>query len=136
MPGSEPNERALRKVLIVDDERDLVEPLAMRLGAGAGYEVSVAFDGDEGFRKALLERPDFALVDLAMPELDGWSLCRRLRENVNTRGIRIIIMTAWVSKDLERRAAAEGVTKVLLKPFEERELLTALDAAEHGGTGP
>jgi len=128
MPGPAPS-KAPKKVLIVDDERDLVEPLALRLSAGARFEVATAFDGDEGFRKALEDPPDAVLIDLAMPELDGWQLCRRLRENAHTRGARIVIMTAWVSKDLERRALQEGVTKVLLKPFEDADLLDALGAA-------
>lgn len=118
--------KAPRKVLIVDDERDLVEPIALRLSAGGRFDVSVAYDGEEGWRKALADPPDAVLVDLAMPEMDGWQLCRRLREDSRTRHARVVIMTAWVSKDLERRALAEGVTKVLLKPFEDEELTAAL----------
>lgn len=120
---------APRRILIVDDERDLVEPLALRLSVQGGFEVDAAFDGDEGFRKALVVRPDVALIDLSMPELDGWGLCRRLREHPLTRRVRVVIMTAWVTRDLERRALAEGVTKVLLKPFDEAELLAAISPA-------
>ena len=122
-------ERPLKRVLIVDDERDLVEPMTMRLEADGRFEISEAFDGDEGFRKALYLQPDAALIDLAMPGMDGWQLCRRLHEHPTTRRTRVILMTAWVSKDLERRALSEGVTKVLLKPFENEELLATLDEA-------
>ncbi|MFI5344972.1 MAG: PleD family two-component system response regulator [Elusimicrobiota bacterium] len=109
----------------MDDERDLVEPLALRLTAG-GHEVSTAYDGSEGLRKARLMQPDLAIIDLSMPEIDGWELCRRLREDPLTRRTRLVIMTAWVSKDLEKRALREGVAKILLKPFEDEDFMAAL----------
>lgn len=121
---------AAKKILIVDDERDLVRPLALRLSAGGRYEVAVAFGGLEGFERAVACRPDIALVDLSMPGVDGWDLCRRLREDPRTRGTEVVIMTAWLSPDLGRRAAAEGVKRLLLKPFEEADLFSALESAE------
>ena len=119
---------AVKKVLIVDDERDLVKPLALRLAIGGRYEVAVAYDGEDGLAQAVQFRPDVALIDLAMPGLDGWHLCRGLREDTRTRRTKVIIMTAWLSADLGRRALSEGVTQLLLKPFEETELLKALEA--------
>lgn len=119
--------RPARRLLIVDDERDLVRPLALRLAADGRFEVAVAFDGEDGLARAHDFRPDIALVDLSMPGLDGWQLCRRLREDPVTRGTAIIVMTAWLSPDLGKRAASEGVSRLLLKPFEEDELLKALE---------
>lgn len=121
-------EPARRRILIVDDERDLVRPLALRLAADGRFEVAVAFDGEEGLARARERRPDIALIDLSMPGLDGWGLCRRLREDPRTRETVLIIMTAWLSPDLGRKAAAEGVGSLLLKPFEEADLLKALEA--------
>jgi CheY-like chemotaxis protein len=125
--------------LIVDDERDLVEPLLLRLRATGLYDVAAAYDGRDGLERAGQFRPDVALIDLAMPEIDGWHLCRKLREDPRTRGTKVIIMTAWLSPDLGRRAASEGVTRLLLKPFEDADLLTALElepAAAPGGDAP
>lgn len=116
----------IKKLLIVDDERDLVKPLALRLAATGRFEVAVAYDGAEGLETAARFRPDIALIDLAMPLLDGWTLCRRLREDPATRGTKVIIMTAWLSSDLGRRALEEGAVELLLKPFEEADLLKAL----------
>ena len=113
-----------RRILIVDDERDLVKPLALRLGGR--FDVAVAYDGADGLDRARELRPDIALIDLAMPVLDGWELCRRLREDSRTRRTKVIIMTAWLSPDLWKRALSEGVTQLLLKPFEEADLLKAL----------
>lgn len=131
MPG-----KTRKTVLIVDDERDLVEPLALRLRADGRCDVAMAFDGDDGLRKARSLLPDTVLLDLSMPGIDGWELCRLLRQGAKPP--RLVVMTAWVSKDLQKRARSEGVERVLLKPFEESELLEAVlgDApAEHADTG-
>jgi CheY-like chemotaxis protein len=117
-----------KKILIVDDERDLVQPLALRLAVQGRYEVAVAYDGEDGLAQAVRFRPDVALIDLSMPGLDGWNLCRRLRADARTRRTKVVIMTAWLSPDLGRRALSEGVTQLLLKPFEEADLLKALEA--------
>ena len=124
-----------RKILIVDDETDLVAPIALRLSKSASFSVAVASDGEEGLRRAITFQPDAALVDLAMPVMDGWELCRRLREDPRTAGIKIIIMTAWLSPDLRARAAAERVYSILFKPFEESDLLEALAGGEAGPAG-
>ena len=117
-----------KRVLIVDDERDLTAVLALRLTSGWGYAVSVAHDGAEGLRKAAVFKPDMILLDLAMPKVDGWEMCRRLRDDPDTRNIPFVIMTAWSTEDLHARAAQEGAVKVLLKPVDEQELLSILRA--------
>ncbi len=124
-----------RRVLIVDDESDLTEVLAIRLSSGWGFTVAVAHDGDEGLRKAAVFRPDVILLDLAMPRVDGWEVCRRLRDDPDTRTIPIVIMTAWSTEDLHKRAIDEGVSEVLLKPAEDHELLSILRAVT-GTTRP
>lgn len=115
-----------RRVLIVDDESDLTEALAIRLSSGWGFTVAVAHDGDEGLRKASVFKPEVILLDIAMPNVDGWEMCRRLRDDPVTRDIPIVIMTAWSTEDLHRRAQEEGVSRVLLKPAEDPELLHVL----------
>lgn len=114
------------KLLIVDDERDLVEPIARRLRAG--YDVFLAYDGEEGLAVARRVLPDLVLLDLAMPVMDGWELLSRLRREPETRELRVLIMTAWLSDDLEKRAREAGAEAVLLKPFEESALEAALAA--------
>ncbi|MDD5304246.1 MAG: response regulator [Elusimicrobia bacterium] len=115
-----------RRVLIVDDEQDLTEALAIRLSSGWGFTVSVAHEGEEGLRKASAFKPDVILLDIAMPLVDGWEVCRRLRDDPDTRHIPIVIMTAWSTDYIHRLAAEEGVSEVLLKPAEDHELLAAL----------
>lgn len=120
----------IKKLMIVDDERDLVQPLALRLGLMGRWKTAVAYDGAEGLELAARFRPDIALIDLAMPVLDGWALCRGLKANPQLSSVRIILMTAWLSPDLGRRALAEGVAELLLKPFEEADLIKALEAGQ------
>jgi len=117
------------RVLIVDDESDLTEALAIRLTSGWGFTVAVAHDAEEGLRKASVFMPEVILLDIAMPRIDGWEMCRRLRDDPNTRNIPIVVMTAWATDDLQRLAASECVTKVLLKPAEDQELLAALKSS-------
>ena len=117
-----------RRVLIVDDERDLTEALAIRLSSGWGFTVAVANEGGEGLRKASAFRPDVILLDIAMPNIDGWEICRRLRDDPDTRHIPIVIMTAWSTDYLHRLAAEEGVSEILVKPAEDQELLAVLRA--------
>ena len=115
-----------KRVLIVDDEKDLTDALALRLSLGWGFSVAVAQDGAEGLRKAAVFKPDVILLDIAMPQVDGWEMCRRLRDNPDTRNIPIVIMTAWLTDDLNKRAELEGAVKVLLKPCDDQELLAVL----------
>lgn len=114
------------RVLIVDDESDLTEALAIRLSSGWGFTVAVAHDGEEGLRKASVFKPDVILLDVAMPRVDGWEMCRRLRDDPNTRDVPVVLMTAWATEDLQRLAADERVSKVLLKPADDLQLLDAL----------
>lgn len=124
-----------KRVLIVDDERDLTEALAIRLSSGWGFTVAVAHDGEEGLRKASAFKPDVILLDIAMPHVDGWEMSRRLRDDPQTRSIPIVIMTAWSSDYIHKIASEEGVSEVLLKPAEDQELLAALRAVT-GTTRP
>jgi CheY-like chemotaxis protein len=130
-----PDSRRVDSVLIVDDERDLVEPLALRLRK-AGLRVAVAYDGAAGLRAARRAPPGAVLFELSMPEMDGWELCRRLRADPRTRACRLIIMTAWVTHDLEKRALSEGAERLLLKPFENGDLAEALGLAAARGRPP
>ena len=63
-----------KKLLLVDDEKDLVDAVVLRLEAN-GYEVSVAYDGQQGLDKARKEKPDLIILDLMLPKVDGYWLC-------------------------------------------------------------
>lgn len=111
------------RLLIIDDELDLLATLVIRFQANGGFEVQTAVDGVDGLAKVEQFKPDLVLLDLAMPRMDGWEVCRRMRENESTRAIPIVVMTAAATKPLEGRARDLGVKKLLIKPFEEIELI-------------
>lgn len=67
------------KILIIEDEEDLVKGLKLNL-AGEGYDVAWAYDGQEGIRKALEERPDLIILDIMLPKMDGLEVCREIRQ--------------------------------------------------------
>jgi two-component system alkaline phosphatase synthesis response regulator PhoP len=80
-----------RKVLVIDDEPDLVEMIRMALERL--FEVTTAFNGKEGVIKAREERPDVIVLDVMMPEKDGFAACRELKEDPSTASIPVIILT-------------------------------------------
>ena len=79
-----------RKILIVDDEKNIVDIIAFNLKK-EGYTVITAADGEEGVQKAMEENPDLILLDIMMPKLDGYEVCKKIREKKNTP---IIMLTA------------------------------------------
>src|SRR5512139_564635 len=84
---------ARRYVLIVDDDPDLVETVAMMLGS-KGYEVGKAYDGIEGEEAIKKRRPDLLVLDVMMPRKNGYVLCSELKKNKETKDIPVILLTA------------------------------------------
>lgn len=111
----------VKKILIVDDERDFVELMKMRLES-AGFTVVCAHNGAEALNKTLKEKPDLIVLDIAMPEVDGYTFVKRLRERENLRDIPVIIVTAYGDK-MKDLFAQEGIIDYLMKPFETKTLL-------------
>lgn len=113
--------RATPLVLVVDDfaaGRELcAEYLLYR-----GYEVATAADGAEALEQAFTLRPDAILMDLSLPEIDGWEATRRLRADRRTRGIKIIALTAHALESERDRALEAGCDEVVTKPIVPKEL--------------
>ncbi len=110
------------KLLIIDDEADLVEALALRFMA-SGFDVETAPDGLAGLDRAHRRRPDVVLLDVAMPGMSGWDVCRRLKADPETRGTPVLIMTAAMLRGSEEAARAAGADGVVKKPFDDRGLV-------------
>jgi two-component system, OmpR family, alkaline phosphatase synthesis response regulator PhoP len=113
---------AARKVLIADDEPSIVTSLEF-LMRGCGYEVRVARDGEEALRVAEGFRPDVLLLDVMMPLCDGFEVCRRIRSNSATRGVRILMLTADGRSAQAERGLAMGADACLTKPFSNKDLV-------------
>lgn len=114
-----------KRILIVDDEADLRKMLKFRLEA-LDYNVSEASDGQEGLDRARLDRPDLIILDLMLPKLDGFKVCRMLKFDERHRHIPIIMFTARAQKKDAELGKEMGVDAYITKPFEPDVLLTKI----------
>src|ERR1700694_4738389 len=96
---SENNETvAQRKVLVIDDEPGIVDIVETNL-LGDGFEVVSAKDGKEGLDKVRSENPELVILDVMMPQMDGWEVLRHMEADPNTAGIPVIMLTAKASDE-------------------------------------
>jgi len=121
-----------KKILVIDDEPELVKVITIRFKA-SGYEVIPASDGQEGVDKAQEFSPDMILLDIIMPKIDGYEVCKTLKTNPKTKNTPIVIFTASGQRDLEKRCMAVGADAVIKKPFETTELLELVNKFLQGG---
>lgn len=111
-----------KRILVVDDEEDILNVLRFRLEAN-NYEVLVASDGQEGLNKARSEKPDLMILDLMLPKIDGYKVCRMLKFDEAYKAIPIIIFTARAQKKDEELGIEMGADAYISKPFEPEILL-------------
>ena len=119
-------------ILIADDYDDNRELLRLMLVAD-GYRVREARDGRECVEEARAEAPDLALIDLSMPQLDGWGALRELRADAQTRSIPCVAVTAFAAEQDRRRALAAGFDAYISKPYRAKELLEVVGRLLEGG---
>jgi len=118
-----------RQILIVDDNVDAGETLAAVLRI-EGHYVRVARNGTEALESVGSERPDIVLLDLGMPDMDGFTLAGRLRERFGTEGMRIVALTGWGQESDRERTRAAGIQEHLVKPVDPHLLLDLLEERE------
>jgi two-component system alkaline phosphatase synthesis response regulator PhoP len=109
------------KILIVEDEKDIVEFLKYNLEL-EDFEVISAYDGEEGLAK-MTEKPDIVLLDIMMPKMDGYEVCRRIRENKQTAKVPVIFLTAKSSEYDELKGLELGANDYVLKPISPAKLI-------------
>ncbi len=110
------------KVLVVDDERPVVMVIETNLKI-AGYEVLTAYNGREALEKMRSERPDCVVLDVMMPEMNGWQVLEEIRDDEDLCDTQVIMLTAMVDDADISRGYELGVDLYLTKPFEPEELL-------------
>lgn len=107
-----------KKVLVVDDEPDVRQLLLYRLQDVEGFEVIEAHDGIEALRQAKAEKPDIILLDIMLPVMDGYEVCRMLKKDENTKNIPVIMLTAkTMVGDMEKGVCA-GAVEYVMKPYD------------------
>ena len=113
------------RLLLVDDEVDLVEMVKIRLEA-SGYQVLTAFDGQEALDKARKEKPDLIILDLMLPKLDGYKVCRMLKFDEKYKNIPILMFTARAQEQDKKLGQEVGADAYLTKPFEPDALIAKI----------
>jgi signal transduction histidine kinase/CheY-like chemotaxis protein len=122
VPSSEePRARGTMKLLVVDDNPDVASSVAMFLEL-VGHDVRVAHDGDKAIQLAEEFRPQAMLLDLGMPGMDGYEVCRRIRSMSWAKDMRIIAITGWGQEEDRRQSAAAGFDAHLVKPVNPKTL--------------
>ncbi len=109
------------RALIIDDDRDLLSLIRRTLEFTAGWEVHTALSGAAGIELARAVSPNVILIDVMMPEIDGYEVARRLKADARLGGVPIVLLTARRDLD-QRRLAATGAAGVVFKPFQPAEL--------------
>ncbi len=123
------------RILIIEDEPDVVDLLALNLRKTGGYTVATAADGAEGLRKARAELPALIILDLMLPKMPGLEVCRALKTEGATRHIPIIMLTAK-AEEVDRIVGLEfGADDYVTKPFSPREIALRIKAILRRGHG-
>ena len=124
-----------KKILVVEDDTDLLEIMRLSL-KGAGYSIATATNGIEALKKARTLSPDLILLDLVLPELDGFAVCETLRRDRATAEVPIIVVTG-LSSEFTRLAGLEsGATDYVTKPVSPMALVSKIDALLKAGARP
>jgi len=114
-----------KKILVVDDE-ELTTQLAKTFLEKYGFKVIIASDGETGISLAEAENPDLILLDVMLPSMDGFSVCKKLKENDNFKNTPILMFTAkGLSSDIEEGKAV-GADEYIVKPFSGKALVATI----------
>ena len=113
------------KILLIEDEKDMVYAVNIQLEA-EGYSVVNAYDGLDGFEKAKSEKPDLIILDLMLPKIDGYKVCRMLKFDDKYKDIPIIIFTSRAQGPDNKISKSVGADAYITKPFEPKILLSKI----------
>ena len=119
---------SVKKILIVDDDENFVMMTKSRLEAN-NYEVITASNGIDAVKSATEWKPDLVILDLIMPAMEGFDVCKKLKSEEITQRIPIIVLTAATKKETHDKCLHSGALVVILKPFNPAELLALIKKA-------
>ena len=117
-----------KRILIVEDEKDVIDLLTLNLRKAGGFSVSIANNGAAGLAKAREEKPDIIILDLMLPKMPGLEVCKILKSDGATRHIPILMLTAR-AEEIDRIVGLEfGADDYVTKPFSPREVILRIKA--------
>jgi len=114
------------KILVVDDEIYIVHILDFSLGM-EGYEVVTALDGEQALEKLKVEKPDLIVLDIMMPKLDGYEVCKAIKSDPETRQIPVILLSAKGRNVDQKMGFDVGADDYITKPFSPRKLVERIN---------
>jgi two-component system, OmpR family, phosphate regulon response regulator PhoB len=118
----------MQRLLVIEDDADIRELVTFKLGQ-VGYDVQAVGDPRAGLQAVTRVRPDLVVLDVMMPAMSGFDVCRRLRADAATAQLPIIMLTAKVQEADVELGFAAGATDYVTKPFSPRELVSRVQAA-------
>lgn len=116
---------ARKEILLIEDDASLADLIRLRLSS-VGFEVQVAGEGQPGLQRAAEHRPDLVILDLMLPDMSGYDVCRELRRMYHRWQLPILMLTALGRPVDELRGFAHGADAYLTKPYEPDELLSTI----------
>ena len=114
------------KILVVDDEIYIVHILDFSLGM-EGYEVVTALDGEQALEKLKVEKPDLIVLDIMMPKLDGYEVCKAIKSDPETRQYPVILLSAKGRNVVQKMGFDVGADDYITKPFSPRKLVERIN---------
>lgn len=121
------------KVVVIEDEEYLAELIKINLGL-RGIDVFWAESGEEGYNLVIKIKPDLILLDARLPDVDGWEICMRLKNDNSMKKIPIIFVTAAAQESDKIKAKEAGADGFLAKPFQISDLLQTIQKYKKGNT--
>lgn len=116
------------RILLIEDDPDIQKMVQLSLKYQGGHQVTVASGGREGLEKASADPPDLILLDVMMPEMDGYETCRHLKSQETTQHIPIVFLSARAQQAEIQKGRDLGAVGYLVKPFDPMTLSSQLDA--------
>src|ERR1700704_4462157 len=133
LPGTgQPGRQRLGRVLLVEDEQDVAELIRYNL-TKEGYDVVLSGNGNDAFRLAREHRPDVLLLDIMVPQLNGWEVCRRLKKDPDVAPTPVIMGSGRVEEGDKVLGFEVGADDYVTKPFSPRELIARIRAVTRRG---
>lgn len=116
------------RILLIEDDPDIQKMVQLSLKYQGGHQVTVASGGREGLEKASADPPDLILLDVMMPDMDGYETCRHLKSQEGTRHIPVVFLSARAQQAEIQKGTDLGAVGYLVKPFDPMALSSQLDA--------
>ncbi len=115
----------MAKIFVIDDDPELLMMVGLILRR-AGHETFLASDSTEGIERLISEKPDLLILDLMMPHMSGFDVCRKIRATEEVQGLPIMILTARIQESDREAAFESGATDYMTKPITSRQLISRI----------